>query len=181
MFAAFFCCAASVERHDETSGVLIARWETSSGEHVAPYLLRAAVGLGMVTLGAHFTVDAAVDLAQAFRVSEALIGLTLVAVGTSLPELATGIVAIRRGETELVVGGVLGSNTFNLLFVLGATAFIRPIPIPARGLADLLAMSLLSGMLLVLAVSQKHRLGRIEAGALIVLYGAYLGWRAGWM
>ena len=69
----------------------------------------------------------------------------------------------------------------SLTFVLGATAFIRPIPIPARGLADLLAMSLLSGLLLVFAVSRKRRLGRIEAGALFVFYGAYLSWRAGWM
>ena len=181
MFAAFFHYAVSVERHDGTSGILTTRWETSAGERVVPHLLRAFVGLGMVTAGAHLTVDAAVDLAQIFGVSEALIGLTLVAIGTSLPELATGIVAIRHGQTDLVVGGVLGSNIFNLLFVLGATAFTRPIPIPARGLADLLAMSLLSGLLLVFAVSRRRRIGRMEAGALIVLYGAYLSWRAGWM
>jgi cation:H+ antiporter len=113
------------------------------------------------------------------RVSEALIGLTLVAIGTSLPELATGIVAIRHGETQLVVGDVLGSNIFNLLFVLGATAFICPIPIPREGLADLLTMGLLSGILLVFALGRQRRIGRMKAGGLLVCYGLYLSWRVG--
>jgi cation:H+ antiporter len=181
MFAAFFHYAVSVARHDAANGIAATRWETSTSEHVVPHLLRALVGLGLVTAGAHLTVDAAVDLAQMFRVSEALIGLTLVAVGTSLPELATGIVAMRRGRPELLVGGVLGSNIFNLLFVLGATALVRPIPIPPRGLADLLVMGLLSAILLVFAVSRKRRIGRMGAGALLVFYVSYLGWRAGWM
>jgi cation:H+ antiporter len=181
MFAAFFHYVVSAARRDGPNGILATRWETPTSEHVVPHLLRAFLGLGMVTAGAHLTVDAAVDLAQTFRVSEALIGLTLVAVGTSLPELVTGIVAMRHGEPELVVGGVLGSNVFNLLFVLGATALIRPIPIPSGGLADLMAMGLLSGMLLVFALSRDHRIGRIKAGALLVFYGSYLGWRVGWM
>jgi cation:H+ antiporter len=181
MFAAFFHYAVSAAGREGSDGAVTTRWETSTSEHVVPQLLRVFLGLGMVTVGAHLSVDAAVDLAQTLRVSEALIGLTLVAIGTSLPELVTGIVALRHGETELVVGGVLGSNIFNLLFVLGATSVIRPIPIPARGLADLLAMGLLSGVLLVFAVSRKHRVGRMEAGALLVFYGAYLSWRAGWV
>ena len=181
MFAAFFHYAVSTARRDGPNGAVITRWETSTNGRVFPHLLRAFVGLGLVTTGAHLTVDAAVDLAQTFRVSEALIGLTLVAVGTSLPELTTGIVAMRHSEPELAVGSVLGSNIFNLLFVLGATALIRPIPIPSGGLADLLAMGLLSGMLLVFAVSRERRIGRMEAGALLVFYGSYLGWRVGWM
>jgi cation:H+ antiporter len=181
MFAAFFHYAVSIARLEGPNDAVMTRWEASTNERVFPHLLNAFVGLGMVTAGAHLTLDAAIDLAQTLRVSEVLISLTLVAVGTSLPELATGIVAMRRGEPELVVGSVLGSNIFNLLFVLGATALIRPIPIPPRGLADLLAMSLLSGMLLVFAVSRKRRIGRMEAGALFVSYAAYLSWRAGWM
>lgn len=181
MFAAFFHYAVSAARRGEPDGAVSTRWEASTSEHVVPNLLRAFIGLGMVTSGAYLTVDAAVDLAETFRVSEALIGLTLVAIGTSLPELATGIVAMRHGESELVVGGVLGSNIFNLLFVLGATALIRPIAVPPRGLADLLAVGLLSGMLLVFAVSRKRRIGRMEAVALLAFYGAYLSWRAGWV
>jgi cation:H+ antiporter len=181
MFAVFFHYAVSAAGREGPDGAVTTRWQTSTSEHVVPQLLRVFVGLGMVTVGAHLSVDAAVDLAQTLRVSEALIGLTLVAIGTSLPELVTGIVALRHGETELVVGGVLGSNIFNLLFVLGATSVIRPIPIPARGLTDLLAMGLLSGVLLVFAVSRRRRVGRMEAGALLIFYGAYLSWRAGWV
>jgi len=181
MFAAFLFYTVPAARRDGPDGVVTGRWKTSTSGRVVSRLLLAFVGLGMVTTGAHLTLDAAVRLAEAFGASEALIGLTLVAVGTSLPELATAIVAMRHGEPELLIGGVLGSNIFNLLFVLGATALIRPIPIPPGGLADLLAMGLLSGMLLVFAVNRGRRIDRMEAGALFAFYASYLSWRAGWI
>lgn len=89
-------------------------------------LLLAAAGLGLLVLGSGWLVDSATSVARMFGVSELIIGLTLVAFGTSLPELATSLLAGLRGETDLAVGNAVGSNIFNLLLVLGLTAFLAP-------------------------------------------------------
>jgi cation:H+ antiporter len=94
--------------------------------------LMTAGGLVLLVIGAHFLVDSASTLARAFGISEAVIGLTIVAVGTSLPELATSVIAAFRKQTEIAVGNVVGSNIFNLFGILGLTALITPIPADAR-------------------------------------------------
>ncbi len=93
---------------------------------IALNLLLVGVGLALLTFGSRFLVDGAVALARFFGVSEVVIGLTIVAVGTSLPELATSVVAAARGERDIAAGNVVGSNIFNLLSVLGATAAVAP-------------------------------------------------------
>jgi cation:H+ antiporter len=92
-----------------------------------------AIGLGLLILGSHWFVDGAVEFAEALGVSELVIGLTIVAIGTSLPELATSVAATIRGERDIAVGNVVGSNIFNLLAVLGATALVAPHGIPVAG------------------------------------------------
>lgn len=93
-------------------------------------------------------VKGAIGLSSGLDVPPVLIGLSAIAVGTSLPELFTSLAALRRGEEELILGTILGSNLFNLLWVLSTTALIRPIPIPSGGVLDLLAMAAFSAFLL---------------------------------
>ena len=130
-------------------------------------------GLVTMTAGAHFMVEAAVDLATAWGVSQFLISASLVAVGTSLPELATSIVSVLRGETDLLVGNIVGSNIFNILGALGISAVVRPLPVPAEFLGiDLLAAPLFAiAMALVLL---DRRVGRFQGAPLLVGYGAYV-------
>ncbi len=148
------------------------------GEVAAPALGRsifsALAGLGLVLIGARLLVDSATDIARTFGVSEAVIGLTIVAVGTSLPELATSIVAAWRGQREIALGNVIGSNIFNIFAILGITALITPIPVEARFLAvDVPLMIVLSAGLAVL-LWLRGGLGRIAGVAFLALYGGYI-------
>jgi len=144
--------------------------------------LGASVGLvvlGILGLafGGHFTVVGAVGLAEVLGVPKSLIGLTVVAVGTSLPELSASMMAARKGESDLAVGNIIGSNIFNLLFVLGVTSVIRPVPVPAGGHADLTAMFVFGTVLLVFSLGRK-RITRREGAVLMLSYLAYIAWRA---
>jgi cation:H+ antiporter len=146
---------------------------------IATSVLLIALGLAALVAGAEFTVTGAVGLARAFGVGEEIIGLTVVAVGTSLPELAASGVATLRGETDLAIGNVVGSNIFNVLMILGTTAVIRPVPVPPGGAADLGVLCALS--VLVWLASSRIGAGRIvraEAAALLALYVGYMTLRA---
>ena len=135
------------------------------------------VGLVALVAGAELTVYAAVGLAEAFDVPQVLIGLTLVALGTSLPELVTGVIAALRGQTDLAVGNIVGSNIFNLLFILGLSSMVRPIPIPAGGIWDLVVVALLSLLLLFMCLSHRQQIIRREALVLLLIYVVYIGAR----
>jgi len=104
-----------------------------------------------------------------------LIALTIVAVGTSLPELATSLIAARRGQAELALGNLIGSNIYNLGFVLGLSAVIEPVTLPRGGLADLGVMLGFAVLLLPLAVSAR-RVSRAEGTALLLLYVGYVAY-----
>lgn len=132
-------------------------------------------GLLALMLGARFLVDSATEIARNFGVSEAVIGLTIVAVGTSLPELATSLVAAMRRQADIAVGNIIGSNIFNIFAILGITAVVTPIPVAARfyGLDMALALAAALG-LAVLAVGP-GRIGRVIASLLLVTYSAYIG------
>jgi cation:H+ antiporter len=109
--------------------------EPEAAEGSAPLWLSGAqtlAGLVVLVIGARLLVDSATDIARTFGISEAVIGLTIVAVGTSLPELATSVVAAMRKQTEIAVGNIVGSNVFNIFGILGVTALIAPIPAEAR-------------------------------------------------
>ncbi|WP_316243063.1 calcium/sodium antiporter [Jannaschia aquimarina] len=133
------------------------------------------VALGLVALvaGAEMLVRGAIGLAEGFGVSEAVIGLTIVAVGTSLPELATSLVAAWKGRSEVALGNVLGSNVFNLLAILGATGAILPLTAPGRILSvDLWVMAAVTAALLIFALP--GRLGRPAGALLLVGYAGYM-------
>jgi len=140
-------------------------------------LALTVLGLGLLIGGGKLTVDSAVLLAIRANVSETVIGLTLVAVGTSLPELVTAILAAAKGESDLAIGNIVGSNIFNLLFVMGSVAFVRDVPVPQGGHMDLLVVSILSGMLFLFTYTHNRRVLRGEGIALLVIYLGYIAWR----
>ena len=134
-------------------------------------------GLVALMAGARFLVDGAVSIARDYGISEAFIGLTIVAVGTSLPELATSLIAAFRRQSEIAIGNIVGSNIFNILGILGATAMIAPIPVAPRFLTfDLPIMIALSLVLTGLLLTQKV-IGRGVGVAMLAGYGAYV-WAA---
>ena len=148
-------------------------------DHHAPVwqgLAFFVVGLIVTVLGARFLVQGAVGLAQAAGVSEAVIGLTIVAIGTSLPELVTSIMAARKGESDVALGNVIGSNIFNILGILGVTALVHPIAVPAEILRlDIWIMG--AATLVLIWVSMTGwRIGRREGLAMVAAYAAYLAW-----
>ncbi len=141
------------------------------------HILYTLGGLAGVSFGADWTVDFAVQIARGMGVSEAVIGLTIISVGTTLPELATCILAARRGDADLALGNIVGSNLFNLLCIGGMVSVIRPVPIPAGGQIDLLVMAFLSIVLLPLALRGRHVISRKEGAFLLLVYVGFLAWR----
>lgn len=137
-------------------------------------LLLALGGIAAVVYGADLLVSGAIALARQFNMSETVIGLTLVAVGTSLPELVTSVMAAIRGRGDLAFGNVVGSNIFNSLGILGATALVAPIAVPAQiGRFDVWVMLVAAILLIVFAITG-WRLGRREGGVFLVLFCLYL-------
>ncbi len=132
----------------------------------------ALVGLVMLLAGGNWFVDAAVDIANTFGISERVIGLTVVAVGTSLPELAASVVAALRGHSAMAVGNVIGSNIFNVFFVLGATGSLQPIRADIGSSQLDIAMMLAFTLLAALLLRGARRISRVEGGVLVVCYVA---------
>ncbi|MFI3169992.1 MAG: calcium/sodium antiporter [Faecalibacterium sp.] len=133
--------------------------------------LYSLVGLGCIILGGQASVTAASSIARQFGLSESLIGLTIVAIGTSLPELVTSVIATRRGETDIAIGNVIGSNLFNALFILGISCLICPIGASIYLVTDTLLLLIISvGMYALAKANHLHR----TSGALLSL--GYLGY-----
>ena len=134
------------------------------------------IGLVALPIGAKILVAGASDIARSFGISEAVIGLTLVAIGTSLPELAASLASALRGRADMALGNVIGSNIFNILAIMGITAFFGPLPVPAEMLrVDLwfmLATTLLVGPFLIRHIA----IGRLTGTALLSVYAAYTLW-----
>ncbi len=137
-------------------------------------LLFAGGGIALTIGGAHLLVGGAVDLAKALQISDTVIGLTIVAVGTSLPELTASLMASLRRQGDIALGNVLGSNIYNILGILGVTAIIQPLVIPPQILQfDLWAMLGATALLAVLAVVRRH-LSRTAGAVFVILYAAYI-------
>jgi cation:H+ antiporter len=138
-------------------------------------ILMVALGLGALLLGGQVFVSSAVLIARTLGVSEAVIGLTIVAVGTSLPELVTCVVAAMRGHGDIAVGNVLGSNMFNVLGILGTTAVVLPLR-PTGITAATLGVMIASAVAVAVMAFTGHRISRLEGGALLGGYAAYVAW-----
>ncbi|GEQ97988.1 sodium:calcium antiporter [Iodidimonas gelatinilytica] len=155
-------------------------FEEDLSEKRRPWLSGIMVlgGCAGLVLGANLLVDGSVFIATTLGVPEAVIGLTLVALGTSLPELATSIAAALRCQCDVALGNVIGSNIFNLLGIMGVTAMVGNVPVPDSFFqVDLWVM--LGASLAILPFTLKHRpLGRIAGLGLVLAYAAYIGWLA---
>lgn len=133
------------------------------------------LGLAGLVFGSNLFVDSASSVASSLGVSESVIGLTIVAGGTSLPELATSVVAARKGQSAIAIGNVIGSNVFNILLILGATAAISPLQMEGITTLDI-AVMFGSVALVWLFSFTRYTVERWEGFALLALYGAYLAW-----
>ena len=133
------------------------------------------IGLVCLVVGSNIFVSGATELARMWGVSEAVIGLTIVAGGTSLPELATSIVAAKKGQSAIAIGNVIGSNVFNVFMILGATGLIKPMQTQGITLVDL-SLLLISAVLLWLFSFTRYKVERWEGGVLVLVFAAYLSW-----
>lgn len=135
-------------------------------------LLLVAVGMGLILWGSDLAVDAASAIAKMLGMSDRLIGLTIVALGTSLPELVTSVAASRKGEADIAIGNIVGSNIFNILFVAGTTALITPVAFEPGFVIDTL-IAAAAGVLLWVCVFRKRKLSRLGGGVMLAAYAAY--------
>jgi cation:H+ antiporter len=134
----------------------------------------AAGGLAGVLVGAHLLVQSSIDIARSLGIPETVIGLTIVAVGTSLPELATSMAAVFKRQTDIALGNIIGSNIFNILGILGLTALVAPFTIPHSLLVyDIWVLLGVTGLLLTFALTTAH-ITRGEGVVFLLLYAAYL-------
>ena len=147
----------------------------SAGLTLGRVLLMMGLGLAGLIIGGKWVVQGAVQLALALGISQRVIGLTVVAVGTSLPELATSAVAAFRKKPELAIGNVVGSNIFNIFFILGISAVIRPIDIGLGANRDIGAVILASILLFAfMFTGKRHKLDRWEAALFVAAYIGYV-------
>lgn len=149
-------------------------------EHTPRWWLRhtvmVVVGIVGLTAGAEMLVRGSVEIAGRLGVPEMVIGLTMVALGTSLPELATAVSAARKRHTEILLGNVIGSNVFNSLCVLGATALVRPVEVPRSTVMVDAPVMMGVGALAWVAVLTRRHMGRLEGLLLLAVYAGYVGW-----
>lgn len=139
-------------------------------------ILMAIGGLALLIVGAKLLVTGAINVAASLGVSETIIGLTVVAVGTSLPELVTSVMAALRGKSSLALGNVVGSNIYNIFGILGLTALIHPVAAPAEIVAFDNWVMLGATLLMILFATTRSKLNRLEGAVMVTGYAGYIGW-----
>ena len=146
--------------------------KTESGIKTTLFIILGALG---IVFGGDMVVDSASAIGKSFGMSENLVGMTIVALGTSLPEFVTSLTAIKKGETELAIGNVLGSNIFNILFVLGLAATIMPLSVSAITLIDLLVLAFVT-LITFICMKKTYSLNKKHGIVFIVLYVIYMAY-----
>ena len=148
--------------------------EVEKPKYSLPYsIIFILVGIAGIIIGGDLVVDSASAIAIALGMSETLVGLTIVAIGTSLPELVTSLTALKKGENQMVIGNVIGSNIFNILFVLGASSAISAIPLDSSMLIDVLFMIFITVLCFVFGKTQA-KYDKKEGAILVILFIAYM-------
>ena len=181
LFVVFmFITLQHAKKGKKEQGARSEKQEASSKEQgeempVWKIVLLILVGLACLVLGSNVFVDGATKVARALGIRDAVIGLTVVAMGTSIPELATSVVAARKGNSGIAIGNVLGSNVFNILLVIGLTGVISPMHIQGITWIDL-SMLILSMVLLLLFSYTKYTIARWEGAVLTTLFVGYITW-----
>jgi cation:H+ antiporter len=137
-------------------------------------------GLSGLIFGGKWIVDGAIKIAEGFNVSQSLIGLTVVAIGTSLPELATSAVAAYKKQSDIAIGNVVGSNIFNIFYILGFSALIRPLPFSKTSDIDIM-MTIFSSLILflIMFIGKKHTIERWQGITMIIIYIGYVAYLIG--
>ena len=138
-------------------------------------ILISVIGIAAIIFGGNLVVDSASNIASSFGVNDQLIGLTIVSIGTSLPEFVTSIIAATKGESDLALGNVLGSNIFNILFVIGASALISPMTVDPKLIING-AIMILSTILVYFYAYRKNDISKFESITLSLLYFGYMGY-----
>lgn len=135
-------------------------------------ILYIPLGLVCLLLGSNFAVDGATNLALYFGISQRFIGLTIVALGTSLPELVTSVLAAKKGNSDIAIGNIVGSNIFNILFVVGTSALITPVPFEPKFIIDT-CIAIVMGLLLWLCTRKSQKLTKYAGILLLLVYFVY--------
>lgn len=138
-------------------------------------ILYVVIGLAGLAFGGNWIVNGAVEIASNLGMDETLIGLTILAVGTSLPELATSAVAAWKKQTDIAVGNIIGSNIFNIFWILGVSAMINPLAFDAKSNVDILANTIATTLIFIFCfVGRRHTLQRWQGGMFVAMYVAYI-------
>lgn len=148
--------------------------EAIAGQSLGSLVLWFVIGLGGVLVASHFIVEAAKTLAVAFGISSGMIGLTVIAIGTSLPEIATGVAAGRRGHGEIVVGNILGADILNVCWIAGASAVVNPLVVGPKEIHFMMPTMLVVVFVMLFMMRTGYRLTRVEGIILVSMYVVYL-------
>ncbi len=138
-----------------------------------PILIYGFLGLVMIIAGGIWTTQSASNLAMMLGMSEWLVGLTILAIGTSLPELMTSVVAVIKKERDLALGNIIGSNIFNIMFILGASSLIRPITFSKTALSDVIILCIISALVYLFSFTNR-KIDRLEGLVLLIIYISYM-------
>lgn len=179
LFVAFIIAMLYISKSEQKNGdILLEEQESEIPEGVAngKALFWVVIGLILLPLGANMLIDNAVVIAKHFGMSDLVIGLTIIALGTSLPELAASVAGVLKGEDDMAAGNIIGSNVFNILAVMGIPALINPSAIsPDLMNRDFYVMMGVSILLLLMALGKSRSINRIEGGILVACFLVYQG------
>ena len=157
---------------EDNEGEIAGREGDKKERSMAMLFWLTAAGLALIVIGSSVTVDAATAIAKIIGLSERFIGLTIVAMGTSLPELFTSVSAARKGNADIAIGSIVGSNIFNILFVVGTSALITPVAFESKFIVDSI-VAVTAGLLLWIFSFRGKSLNRVEGGLLLLGYMGY--------
>lgn len=161
---------------DAASGAPVSDAPKPTAARILVDLVFVVGGLLLTILGARLLVSSAIEIATQFHVSQTVIGLTIVAVGTSLPELVTSVMAALRKHGDIAFGNIVGSNIYNVFGILGVTAMVKPIDVPPEIANFDVWVMLAATVLLFAAALSRWKITRLEGGAMLAGYTAYVGW-----
>lgn len=180
IYTSFVYVTRKRSQGSDTPEELVEIEEAIAGKGLGGLLFWFCLGLLGVLISSHFIVDSAKAIASFFGVSAAVIGLTVVAIGTSLPEIATAVTSARKGHGELMVGNILGADILNICWVAGASALVNPLIIPVRVIHFSFPAMLIIVVSMLVMMRTRHQLARGEGIFLLLLYAIYLAMTA-WM
>ena len=162
------------EKREEAPKGKVGQWYARMKEKTWFLIVLTLVGLGMVVGGGTLLVSGAQKIAELLSVPPRIIALTVVAIGTSLPELVTSVVAAKKGETDIAVGNIIGSNIFNILLIAGVSSLINPLPfVPEKNMVDALVALAAVVLLYVLALFKGHKIGKAGGALMLACFAGY--------